>query len=190
MKGRQASLPLVAGQSVSRRGEPAGERAASEFALVAGQSVSRRASPPVKGRQALITYHFATDEKSKGPVVSEEWLRWRRGRQYGRPFRFLSYRHGKGEAISGEEPDEQGQRRILGREIAAVTIGDGAGRVPDAAGSGEFGTSGEPSHRRGIGRRSRSQVPISLIAYYTWVPGGSPAWKPGFRWPDDPFADL
>jgi predicted ATPase len=58
----------------------------------------------------LITYHLAIDEEQKVPVVSEEWLQWRRGRQYGRPFRFLSYRHGKGEAISGEEPDEQDQR--------------------------------------------------------------------------------
>lgn len=58
----------------------------------------------------LITYHLAIDEEQKGPVVSEEWLQWRRGKQYGRPFRFLSYRHGKGEAISGEEPDEQDQR--------------------------------------------------------------------------------
>jgi predicted ATPase len=58
----------------------------------------------------LITYHLAIDEEPTGPVVSEEWLQRRRGRQYGRPFRFLSYRHGQGEAISGEEPDEQDQR--------------------------------------------------------------------------------
>jgi predicted ATPase len=58
----------------------------------------------------LITYHLAIDEERQGPVVSEEWLQWRRGRQYGRPFRFLSYRHGKGEAVSGEEPDEQDRR--------------------------------------------------------------------------------
>ena len=35
----------------------------------------------------LITYHLAIDEEQKGPVVAEEWLQWRRGKQYGRPFR-------------------------------------------------------------------------------------------------------
>jgi predicted ATPase len=58
----------------------------------------------------LITYHLAIEEEDRGPVVSEEWLAWRRGRQYGQPFRFLNYRRGKGEAVSGEEPDEQDQR--------------------------------------------------------------------------------
>jgi len=58
----------------------------------------------------LITYHLAIEEEDRGPVVSEEWLAWRRGRQFGRPFRFLNYSRGKGEAISGEEPDEQDQR--------------------------------------------------------------------------------
>lgn len=58
----------------------------------------------------LITYHLAIEEEDRGPVVSEEWMAWRRGRQYGQPFRFLNYRRGKGEAVSGEEPDEQDQR--------------------------------------------------------------------------------
>lgn len=57
----------------------------------------------------LITYHLAIDEGSKGPVVEEEWLQWRRG-QYGKPFRFLEYREGQGRAVSGEMPDEQDQR--------------------------------------------------------------------------------
>ena len=57
----------------------------------------------------IITYHLAVDERERSPVVVEEWLRWsRRGR--GRPFNFLEYREGEGRAISGEEPDEQGQR--------------------------------------------------------------------------------
>ncbi len=57
----------------------------------------------------LITYHLAIDEGPRGPIVEEEWLRWRRGR-YGKPFRFLEYRRGQGRAVSGEVPDEQDQR--------------------------------------------------------------------------------
>lgn len=57
----------------------------------------------------LITYHLAIDEEEKGPVVVEEWLQWRRG-QRGKPFRFLEYRYGEGQVISGEMPDEKAQR--------------------------------------------------------------------------------
>lgn len=57
----------------------------------------------------LITYHLAVDEVSNSPVVEEEWLRWTRGRR-GRPFRFLDYHRGQGQAVSGELPDEDDQR--------------------------------------------------------------------------------
>lgn len=57
----------------------------------------------------LITYHLAIDERSKGPVVAEEWLRWTRGRG-GQPFRFLDYREGQGSAVSGEMPDQEDRR--------------------------------------------------------------------------------
>lgn len=57
----------------------------------------------------LITYHLAVDEEKSGPVVVEEWLKWRRG-QRGQPFRFLDYRHGQGRAVSGELPDKVDQR--------------------------------------------------------------------------------
>lgn len=57
----------------------------------------------------LITYHLAVDETARGPVVVEEWLRWKRGR-HGQPFRFLDYKNGQGRAISGELPDQQDQR--------------------------------------------------------------------------------
>ncbi len=57
----------------------------------------------------LITYHLAVDEKGGGPVVVEEWLRWKRG-SHGQPFRFLDYREGKGKAVSGEQPDERDTR--------------------------------------------------------------------------------
>lgn len=66
----------------------------------------------IKYREAgfpLITYHLAVDEQQGGPVVVEEWLRWKRG-SHGQPFRFLEYREGRGRAISGEQPDEQDKR--------------------------------------------------------------------------------
>jgi len=63
-----------------------------------------------KPKTPLITYHLAIDEGGKGPVVEEEWLQWRRGKQVGRPFRFLDYKRGQGRAVSGDMPDEQDQR--------------------------------------------------------------------------------
>ena len=55
--------------------------------------------------QPLITYHLEIDESSKGPFVAAEWLQWTRSTQGGRPFRFLNYKKGIGEAISGDMPD-------------------------------------------------------------------------------------
>ncbi len=57
----------------------------------------------------LITYHLSVDEKDGSPVVVEEWLRWKRG-AYGRPFKFLDYRHGRGSVLTGEKPDESDER--------------------------------------------------------------------------------
>ena len=51
---------------------------------------------------SIVTYHLAVDERKGSPVVVEEWLKWRRGRQYGRPYKFLEYHLGQGEAISGD----------------------------------------------------------------------------------------
>lgn len=58
----------------------------------------------------LITFHLAVNEAGGKVFVAEEWLAWRRGKQVGRPFRFLDYRRGQGSAISGEEPDERDKR--------------------------------------------------------------------------------
>jgi predicted ATPase len=60
-------------------------------------------------RRPIITYHLAIDEGSRGPVVVEEWLQWKRGAR-GRPFRFLEFKGGQGRATSGEEPDETDKR--------------------------------------------------------------------------------
>ena len=60
-------------------------------------------------RTRPITYHLAVDEDGGIPIVREEWLAWRRGK-FGRPFRFLEYHAGQGQAISGELPDRDDQR--------------------------------------------------------------------------------
>lgn len=74
----------------------------------------------------VITYHLAIDERRTGPVVAEEWLQWRRG-QHGRPFRFLDFREGAGEVISGELPESDDQRNhetLESPELLAVnTLG-------------------------------------------------------------------
>jgi len=41
--------------------------------------------------------------------VAEEWLHWKR-QSYGAPFRFLDFRDGAGQVISGEMPDSQDAR--------------------------------------------------------------------------------
>lgn len=88
----------------------------------------------------LITYHLAIDEGSRGPVVAEEWLHWRRGSQ-GKPFRFLDYREGEGRAVSGETPDEQDRRIEIPLRspdlIAVNTLGQFADH-PRAAALREF----------------------------------------------------
>ncbi len=57
----------------------------------------------------LITYHLAVDEFAGAPVVLHEWLWWKRGR-YGAPFRFLEYKKGQGQAISGDAPEARDTR--------------------------------------------------------------------------------
>ena len=60
-------------------------------------------------RTPLITYHLSVNEHGGVPVVEHEWLSWTRGRG-GRPFRFLEYASGSGQAASGEEPDGEARR--------------------------------------------------------------------------------
>ena len=59
----------------------------------------------------LITYHLELDEHRGRPVVEHEWLSWKR-KPYGRPFKFLEVTRGKGEAASGEVPDESDEQRV------------------------------------------------------------------------------
>lgn len=73
-------------------------------------------------RTPLITYHLEIDEDNRGPYVRVEWLQWKRG-AHGKPFRFLDFLEGKGEAVSGEEPDERARRvqsSLQSRDLIAV----------------------------------------------------------------------
>lgn len=58
----------------------------------------------------IITYHLSIDENKRGPFVKEEWLKWRRLGQHGQPFNFLKFSEGKGQVISGENPDKEDER--------------------------------------------------------------------------------
>ncbi|MBP1468217.1 AAA family ATPase [Candidatus Chloroploca sp. M-50] len=85
-----------------------------------------RERPDSMPESRVITYHLAIDESVRGPFVAEEWLQWRRGQQ-GKPFRFLDFRHGVGQVISGEAPDASDERieeRLTSPELLAVnTLG-------------------------------------------------------------------
>ena len=58
----------------------------------------------------LITYHLQVDEEKGRPFVVAEWLRWTRAKGSGRPYKFLEYKRGLGQVISGEQPDEKAER--------------------------------------------------------------------------------
>ncbi len=74
----------------------------------------------------LVTYHLAINEEQKGPYVAEEWLQWRRVIR-GRPFKFLDFRKGEGQVVTGEMPDEKdvrGDEQLDSPEMLAVnTLG-------------------------------------------------------------------
>ncbi|MCG6867653.1 MAG: AAA family ATPase [Gammaproteobacteria bacterium] len=74
----------------------------------------------------LITYHLEIEERRKGPVVSREFLRWKRGHPAA-PFHFLDYRYGTGKVISGEQPeasDKRIEKPLSGPDVLAVnTLG-------------------------------------------------------------------
>ena len=77
-------------------------------------------------KSPLITYHLAIDEENNRPFIAEEWLQWRRGGQ-GKPFRFLDFKKGEGQVISGATPGKEGERiteQLASSELLAVnTLG-------------------------------------------------------------------
>ncbi len=77
-------------------------RGSSEPIIIEIKYRERKKSP-------LITYHLTIDEENNRPFIAEEWLHWRRGKR-GKPFRFLDFKKGEGQVISGENPDENDER--------------------------------------------------------------------------------
>ncbi|MBF2760013.1 MAG: AAA family ATPase [Ectothiorhodospiraceae bacterium AqS1] len=56
-----------------------------------------------------ITYHLEIDEEKRRPIVTREWMRWKRNPS-GRSFRFLDFENGEGYITGGEMPDETDKR--------------------------------------------------------------------------------
>jgi predicted ATPase len=71
----------------------------------------------------LIRYHLEIDEKAGRPIVASEWMHWKRG-SWGQPFRFLDYKEGQGQVITGDVPEPQDQkveRPLSGTDVLAVS---------------------------------------------------------------------
>lgn len=64
-----------------------------------------------KKGDTLITYHLSIAENAEGkPVVSKEWLQWRRNKRYGIPYRILNYQNGDGYISIGDNPEEKDEK--------------------------------------------------------------------------------
>jgi predicted ATPase len=74
-----------------------------------------------------ITYRIAIIEEAKGPIVAEESMSWRRGKNHGKPYKFLDFKRGAGRVITGEQPEESDDRTeetLASPEMLAVnTLG-------------------------------------------------------------------
>lgn len=85
--------------------------------------LSYREAHSTGGPAYLITYHLEIDEVRNRPVVSREWMHWKR-QSFGAPFRFLDYTHGVGSVITGEVPEEadrRTERPLTGADVLAVS---------------------------------------------------------------------
>lgn len=73
----------------------------------------------------LATYHLEIAEEASGPVVAQEWLKWRRfASGAGAPYKILSFNRGTGFVISGDQPelnDEKVRERLDDPELLAVS---------------------------------------------------------------------
>ena len=70
----------------------------------------------------LVTYSLAIDEHEGHPVVASEVLQYRRGSK-GRPWKFLDFRLGKGEAVTNELEDVEDETQ-LDRESQSLKSSD------------------------------------------------------------------
>jgi len=89
----------------------------------------------------LITYSLSIDENARGPYVVEETLTWRRGQSYGKPYKFLDFKGGRGRVIAGDEPglkDERVEEVLASPEVLAVNTLGQLARHPRVSALREF----------------------------------------------------
>ncbi len=79
-----------------------------------------------KTKRPLATYTLAIDETDGKPYVKHEELSYKRGR-YGRPWKYLFFENGKGEAVINEYDDvkdeadlEREEQELKGNDILAI----------------------------------------------------------------------
>ena len=64
-------------------------------------------------RSRLITYELHIDEQDGRPVVAKEVLRYKRGNRGGRPWKFLDFAKGSGEAVTNELDKVEDESQLL-----------------------------------------------------------------------------
>ncbi|RJP61391.1 MAG: ATPase [Candidatus Auribacter fodinae] len=109
----------------------------------------------------LITYHLTIDEdNSNNPVIKEEWLRWKR-RSEGAPFKFLDFKLGEGQVISGNYPEKEDDKikeKLDSPEVLAVnTLGQFA-KHPRVSALRRFITSWHLSYFTADATRGRTEA--------------------------------
>ena len=65
------------------------------------------------GRSRLITCELHIDEQDGRPVVAKEVLRYKRGNRGGRPWKFLDFAYGSGEAVTNELDKVEDESQLL-----------------------------------------------------------------------------
>ncbi len=78
-----------------------------------------------------ITYHLSIDEKNGKPYISHEYLQWRRGKQYGAPYKFLEIVQGEGIVITGDSPEEQNERQHIKMDSPDILAIKGLGQLAE-----------------------------------------------------------
>jgi predicted ATPase len=75
------------------------------------------------GRSRRITYELHIDERNGRPVVAKEVLRYNRGNRGGRPWKFVDFAYGQGEAVTNEL-DTVADESQLNREVQKLKSAD------------------------------------------------------------------
>lgn len=113
-----------------------------------------------QGRPSAITYHLEIDEDRNRPIVGREWMHWKR-RSYGAPFRFLDYKSGEGNVITGELPeaaDTRIERRLTGADVLAVSTLGQLAENPRVKALRDFVTGWHLSH---LSAKEMRQIPTA-----------------------------